>query len=469
MTDKTTATAFSTPRTWRLKELAIESFGGIEKSRDLVLVLPPDKHIIKATGDQGTGKSSFLAAVMSSVGFPLPENMVNLVDKTAKVKVLIEKEGKAYTATASRKGNSSPSYTLSVRDDEGTSKKDSPKEAMLKIVGNVALNPMDLKSMSGEKQIDWIRSLTAFGPEQKELENEILSKRKKYYDERTDVGRRMNECKVSIISTGYYDYDKEQKDFKETPKYLESVAKCGDAPVDAVAMKIRYEEAMTHNKRYQKAVDLVADLNKEKSAQEQAIQELENKLILAKGKLADITNRIEEGNKYLDENKTTPESFAKIEKEFMDYGEVQELRRLTKMADDNVAKYGELSDRYVGLTQNIDESDAIHAKMVADYTPDIEGLEVVIENAIDNPRKEGLYFKGKPLAMLSESELWSLHVRLIDLNNTGIVVIENVSSLGTEAVKILNWFANEKGGYVFLSQMERGQDTLKVEFYEEIK
>src|SRR6185503_14128206 len=105
--------------------------------------------------------------------------------------------------------------------------------------------------------------------------------------------------------------------------------------------------------------------------------------------------------------------------------------------------------------------------LVKKILPDIPGLEVVTEKSIDGPAI-GIYVEGKTPAQLCESELYDLWLKLCDIKGTSMVVIENWSVLGTEAVQTINYLA-QQGVQVWVTQMHRGQREASIEFVDELQ
>ncbi len=64
---------------------------------------------------------------------------------------------------------------------------------------------------------------------------------------------------------------------------------------------------------------------------------------------------------------------------------------------------------------------------------------------------------------LSESELWEMCTQLWIKLNIRVVLVEDISSLGTGAIEKFNEFI-KNGGYVFAAMMNRKQNNLRVSF-----
>lgn len=123
-------------------------------------------------------------------------------------------------------------------------------------------------------------------------------------------------------------------------------------------------------------------------------------------------------------------------------------------------------DQYETLVQDADaKKDKLKMdlmKVTKKYLPEIEGLEIKIATGMDD-EEEGIYYNNKTMAQLSESELWSLFFQIWEQKQVRFVFIENVSSLGTDAVGVLNMLA-ENGVKIFASMMDRKKGSMKISF-----
>jgi hypothetical protein len=117
-------------------------------------------------------------------------------------------------------------------------------------------------------------------------------------------------------------------------------------------------------------------------------------------------------------------------------------------------------EEYESLIQAFDfQKDTIKAKLRELYTsmlPNIEGLEIISVEELDSDKKVGVYYKDKPISILSESELWGLYLQIWDALNIKFVIIDNISDLGSRAVEIINQMAAE-GVYFFAAKMKRNE------------
>jgi seryl-tRNA synthetase len=200
---------------------------------------------------------------------------------------------------------------------------------------------------------------------------------------------------------------------------------------------------------------------------EDEILRLQAKLETEKQNLSDTEESIEKGKVYVEERKDAEKEYQEIRKEVMDYGSIETLRKLLSESKQTLDNYNTYEEAKKECEAIMDTCEADLKNLTKQYTPPIEGLEVVVAN-IDSAKPEGVYYQGKNIAHLCESELWDLCLQVWKCTGIRVVFIENSSSLGSDAVQRINWFANN-GGYVFITTMQRGYKELKVSFHKELK
>jgi thymidine kinase len=78
-------------------------------------------------------------------------------------------------------------------------------------------------------------------------------------------------------------------------------------------------------------------------------------------------------------------------------------------------------------------------------------------------KKEGLYWNGKNVAQLSESQWWSIVLSIWRKYKVKIVVIDNFQSLGSSAVELLEKLSKD-GAYILCAEMNREQKSLQINY-----
>jgi len=444
----------ATENVLKLLKFQVESFAKIDKSKPVVIVWG-DNHVATLEADQEQGKTSVIKAFESLCGLPMPDNAINKVDNNRKTSLEFEKNGKKYAVTITK---TRFEVELMVENDKWA-KLSSPKNVLLDVLGPVGVSPMFLKDFDGKKQIEWLRSFYSPSAEEIELEKELEVRYKSAYDGRRDAKK---------------EYLKYEKLFKESPYNIERES--WENKIAAFNARVINDvtKIQKNFNTYQRAQNEVEMLKKEQLPSKQnelkgiedEIQQLELKLkeAIAKRDLKtseiDVVNtRIANGEKYIEENKAIVQQNEDIVK-VQNYEKEMEANiiHFNGMIE-NEKQYNHFSTEYTRLQNILDEVKTAKKKFIAAITPNIEGFEVCIPDEEDT--REGLFYNGFTPLELSESELWGLYLKLLQALNIRVVVIENISSLGSKAIEMLNYYA-ETGGYILGSLMNRAEKNLKV-------
>lgn len=458
----------STSKTLRMLSLNVEAYGGLAKtdSKDttLAITFPKDKNLIGFTGNNAVGKTSALRAVLSLLGYEEPDNAINSEVKNKKASLTFQKGENTYTVNMTKSG-----FSVSMENADGQqSKLATPKESLIKLVGKVSISPMDLKALSGKKQIEWLRQNSNWTKAQSDKENILKEERKRVFDKRTGTNTEAKRIETELLASEYYIKNPADKSIIVSEMFTANAALVAAMPGDTVEVKKEFDDATARKDNFVKATNALDSMKMTAQLQQDEIKRLEQVLAAAKETLKNTESRIIDGEKWIADNSNVLDEYEIAKTKFMEFSNIQSCRREMDQLQFKYEKMEECLQSSITATARIDEIDVELRSLVKDLTAGIEGLEIEIGGLIDNKREEGIYYNNHTMQELSESELWSLYLLLMEKQNTQVVIVENLPSLGTKAIETLNWFANERGGTVFFSAMERKQDTLKVEFYESI-
>lgn len=462
---------FSTKQTLRLRELTVQSYAGISHEHDLFITFPEDKNITGFVGNNGVGKTSALRAILTLLGYEEPANAVNATDKTKKAVMKFVKDGDTYTVNQTK-----TSFSITVeRADGQKSELKSPKDAITKLVGNVSMSPMAFKEMSGKNQIAEMRKMLKWSPESQKAEENIKSMRKSAYDARTETNRIASQLRNDLTATGLFAWSKENQQLEATVQLLKEYDYLKDAVTDEAAIKEAFSKADKARDLYLRAVQRVDDLKVQKAGQERENERIANEIArlqasLASGQhqLTTIEENIAKGQQFVSDNAGAEEAFRKAQEDMMNFGAIQKRKDTVTDTESKKELHDQAVQNSVDYTTAIDEADIAMKELVASLTPAIPGLELELGGSIDNPRAEGIYYNGRSMAECCETEMWEWFVPFLQQTNTGVVIVENVTSLGSKAVDVLNSCA-KNGMYVFYSAMQREENKLKIEFHSELQ
>jgi hypothetical protein len=445
----------------KILRLSVDSFGKIDRSQPVMIVFPDGVRHVQLEGDQAVGKTSVLSALKAACGYDLPENAVNKTDNDRRAEFEFEKNDRRYKVKITK-----TRFEVELLVDNNWTKLSSPKGVLADILGPVGASPMFLKDLDGKKQVEWLRSFYRLSEDEKAMETRINNDYSEAYKSRTQVKKDHARLEQELKSNSYY-LNRESWQTKIDQMGTDNQAK--DLITDVQARFTEYTKAKS-------GVDaLKANMNAAHQAVTDAdaeIEELQRKLAAAQQKKEEklsavqvLQSRIAQGEKWIEENKAIEEEHANITSIVQQQTENERHKiEFTNMVEKEKQER-HLYDEYLRLEGKIDELKNAKKKFIQAITPDLPDLEVCVPD--DDEKREGIFYQGKTMAELSESELWSLYAQLLEKLNLKIIIIENIGSLGSGAVEIINQYI-AAGGYVFASQMIRVEKNLKVQVLDKV-
>lgn len=453
----------------KLVSFKAESFAKIDSTNPVIVVWPDDHNIVKLEGDQAVGKSSALAAFIACCGGEIIENAINKKDNKRKVEFEFKKNDRQYKVIITN-----TRFELqSLIEDDRWAKVPSPKQALQDILGPIGTSPMFLKNMSGKDQIAWLREFRKLSNEEEKQLEEINLKVKESYNGRKDAKRFSKQYDQELQRNDYYvnraGWNKRFEEFDKSD--ANDIIRIQNAHQEYV----RAEEGL-------KLLNTTLDQNKTSLKNiDSEIEELEQRLAKLKETksstelaINSLETRISTGTKYLEDNKSV----------VTEYNNIADIIKLGSEMATHKTQYAQMleiekkashyHEEFLRLTAKLSEQRAAVKAFIAETFPRFDGLEIFVpsENIDDATEaedgqskaeiREGIYYKGASMSELSESELWSFYLVLLKSMNINVVVIENLSSLGSGAINMLNYYA-EQGGYILATEMKREIKNLKIE------
>lgn len=436
----------------------------LDPNNGIVIFFPPEARYVEASGDQGTGKTSFLSLIRDSMGAKFFPHLINQQDKDRKYDETFERDGKLYRVKATR--TQFDIYEL-IQDPEtkelkreangepmGVRQKE-PKELLQKIIGPVGISPMEVVAMKPDKQVEWIRKVVNLSDDQLQLEAELAEKIKKTYADRTKANNETNRLQQELDRSDYY------KNYEQWEEYL---AKNSFDNIDQELKDVnsRYQE-------YRHREGRMYDLDRHKSECEGNISRLEEQIRQLQLKIEQerktwqaCEKEVDEISLYLEENRSVVIEYENISNRVK---ESQEYNRHSIMFSEvkrNLSLYNQCSDEAIRLNNKLAELREVKKKFHADITPRVEGLEIFVPD--EEEKREGIYYNGRPLNMVCESDNWKWFTAVAKEAGIKVICVENVSSLGTDSINQFNEFIQD-GGFVFGTRMDRQTKDLRISFY----
>jgi len=438
-----------------LERFEANSFMGIDSSKPVIIEFTKrrkNQNIVELVGDEALCKTSTICGIMYAMGAAFDINKKQLFNKKdgkldASLKFTYEDEKYEVVVTDDR---------LSLKkyneDDGKWKKQDEPGATLRKIFGPVNLSPFVLRTMRGKDQIEYIQDLFGSGDDTKKKHAKLEADYDDLFAKRRDVNRDIKNLKGALdVEPLYQDYEGSTEKFKTAPN-----AKKEKAELDALVEK---------NSLYEKAKNGLDSLKQNKQRQESAIKELEDKLAYEKKSLELTNNRIEEGNAYIKANKDVPEKYAAANTAWMNLSKkIAEYEKWTSVLEKE-KDLKKLESATTKATQQLSDLDLEMLKLTSSYLPKLPGLKLKVRPSIDKDKEEiGLYYNDMTMAQLNESEFAKLWAKIYAEKEMSFLFFENVSSLGSGAISVINELAQEEGVMVFGSRMDRKKKSLEISF-----
>lgn len=447
--------------TLRFISFTPEAFGGINDAnyKDMVIAFPEeDNRIVELEGDQGRCKTSLLNFVKTMCGGELPNNAINSISNDMRGTCEFQIGDRVYRVRMTK-----GTFTVSFSSPTEKGKIEAPKAKLQELIGNIGLSPMLLKEKKGKQQIEWLREVFRLSPEQKSLENTIKQNYAKAFEARTDVNREFNRLKKEVSDSGYYDYDSENYVFATNEQYDRDFEIVTNNTFDDATIQARYDEAQRKVAQYGVATMRLDTHRETLLNQQRRIADLEKELEEAREAEAKTQQAIRDGEAWFAANTNPKKELDDVVEVMKNSGEVRGKRDAIAAAFKKYHEYIGYEEKKIILEGQVAEYLEQQKEFTRETTPAIPGLEVIVGDW-HQTKSEGIYYYDRTPQQLSESEAWSLYLLLCKALGIRVVLLENVTSLGSDAVDVINEFVKD-GGYVFCTKMNRKQKIINVTFH----
>ena len=421
----------------KLIKLDVNAFKGISPDSPVVIDFSKSRWVT-LEGDQQVGKTSLLEALLVACGALSKENKDFINNKSGKIDIDLE-----------FKGNDNRVYRIKVTKSqfkliyEGEALEE-PMTKLKKLLGIPGISPMDIKFAPLKDIVKWLAAYTKRGAEEYEAElRKLKDGTKRWKSARADANRGYKALKEVLDQDDMFIHW-EQSEAKFGKKIaLETISR-------------RLDEVGKKSDNLLKAKEKVKGLKvREKELLEQ---------------LAAVQSDLAKGEAYIEANKGAENEYAQVRAEYdnaaknaADYEKWQEIKRKKAEMD----TYSDLAIKADGEEKELLEQ---IKQLQAEIIPDVKGVELVLDDEYENGklvRPEGLYKDGISAAKMSESEWTGVVFSILKKNKCPILVLDNLNSLGTGAMKTIEQFHKE-GAYIFAAQMQRESKVLNI-IYEDDK
>lgn len=459
----------------RLVKYEPEYFAGITPETGIVInfdEMPDGHNMIGITGDQGLGKTSLMNGLISLMGGELPKNAINSDTGNLREELVFTKPGEENVSWVVKRTKTAITVTRVEQLPDGgfsSSIQKSPMTFLQDTFGSVGISPMVLKTMKGKEQITWLRNHQKLSSELKKKEDTLKYELGVVYHKRTEKNKEVKEVFKKLTVSPYYSFNSSDDVWKETSKYITDTEYVKGKPDDITDVRQRFDDCNSKKNLFDNSKNEVERLEGDLTEINNQIENLKKQLAAAEQRKAEHEERISKGKKWIEDNATVYEEFEQANKDLLDFNNVADLRRTLKDVDALVSEYNTLTDEQVLLDSEVEERRTELKEFIAEISPKIDGLEIVVASGIDNDKEEGIYYQGRTMLELSESELWQFFVQLCTSMGIYFVFIENSQSLGSQAVNIINMLSQQKGVTVFFTTMVRGQNKISIHMHDRLK
>lgn len=442
-----------------LEEFYANSFMLVEKSRPVIIDFTARKknqNFIEFVGDQATGKSSRLMGILYAMGarFGVEKKfLVNETDKAIDEGLKFKWNGKSYHVIVSTSRVEVKVY--SEKSDKWTKIDEEPMTFLKEVFGPVSMSPFEVKSMKGKKQIEYFQTVFGSG----EDASKKMIKLEKEYDEKFAERRDIN--RDTKLLTGSLEVEPLYQNREASEKKFAK-------PVSADKEKKAYEAVKQKNADYEKYAQVWGQLTEQQVDNKMLIDDLRKKLTAAEETEKELAERIEKGEKWLKENKAIVKEYETAEKEWLNLSKTLADYEKWKDLLKKEAQLTEKQEESLTLTGDLDALNEKILKLTKECLPKVEGLEIKVAVGLDKTnQEEGVFYKGKSISILSESEYVELWCLIYDAAGVNVIVLENLTSMGSDTVATLNALA-KGGAQIFASRVDRQQKDVKVVFSSKI-
>lgn len=433
-----------------LKQFEAKDFMGISGDSPIVIDFSKarkNQKVVRLSGDQGTGKTSTITALMYLMGAAFnidAKNFKNIKDDKIDLSLDFEYEKEKYQVSASSNRIVLKKY---FKEADKFISVNEPKTVLRQIFGSLGVSPMFLKEISGKKQIQYFKDTFGDDPKINEKEEKIAAQIKKIFEDRRESNRAIKTIQGSLeLEPMYQNYEVSQQAFAK--------------PISGEKEKARLEELGKKKQEYDKAKNGLDQLAANEKASKQRIVDLEQELAAEKKVLAQIQERIESGKKYIASSNGIVSEFEAANQAWLNIGETLAKQTKWRQILAQEKTLNELVEESTTADGKLDELRKELLELTQKYLPKIKGLEVKVKTGIDD-EEEGVCYQGKTLAQLSESELWGLMELIWAQKDVRFVFCENVNSLGSNAIAQLNDLA-KSGAVIFATEMQRSKNQMEI-------
>jgi hypothetical protein len=445
--------------TFKLFEVSL--FAGIDRDKPIIIEFPKPRKgttkrpIVRVSGDQGLCKTSLLRCLQYLVGQKfefLQRNLTNLDKKDQQAGIEFERNGDTWRVKISRNKFELFKF-FEAGKQKGWIPQASPETLVKELIGRVAISPQSLLVDDGKKQVDWLFRML-------NVPEEIVQQQHRFTDALETIGK-----KHSMANKEYTHLKKVLQEEPMAQHWTASEKKYAQ-PKTIDSEKKKVDAAQQKRESLRKGEGKVKEYDQRIADKQREIQSYKDKIAEVEAQIPQLTEKKAEweahNEKISDADMQYELAYAgmmELSKYIAAFQQWQQVKQWKKDRDEFETAIQTLSRQKREL---LSDKRALLKKVV----PDIPGLEIITDDAIEGQRT-GIYLHKKNPLQLSESELFDLYFKICEAQGVTMILIENISSFGSDVIQTLNELA-KKGVYIWGTEMARGQKEMSIEFVDEL-
>jgi len=431
----------------KLKKVQVNAYGGINPSSPVILDFT-QTNWWKVEGDFGTNKTSLIDAILTGLAQKSKDDKDRINIASGKIDInvtFVGSDRKEYEIRCSKS-------KLELRYSGGSIPE--PVTMIRELIGPVGTTPMVVKEAKLSDIIKWLAAYSNKSAEQ--FEKEML----KFKEGIKDAEKSRADSNRSLKGLNEY--------LETEPMFTnwEESEKTYTKDVDVKKLSEELTEAGKKSDKYIRAEEKLKQLKDDKDDTAREIEDLRIKLAAKEKELLECNDAIEKGEKYLKDYKSDKTEYDAVRKRYdraaldkADYDKWQEIKKKKKERD----QFETASQLFDTVAKDLARDRKVKQ---SEILPDIKGVELVTDDVTEDGvmKKEGLYYQGKNVRQLSETEWWALVMQIWKKYKVRIIVIDNYQSLGSYGAELLGKLSKD-GAYILTAEMNREQKTLEI-YYE---
>jgi DNA repair exonuclease SbcCD ATPase subunit len=394
--------------------------------------ITPEGNIVEITGENGNGKSSVLDSIFWNLAGQKEIQSQPIRNGEAKAKTEITLSGGlSIRRTFNRQDDGSFTTALVVETEEGA-RFQKPQDILNKMVGELSFDPLEFTKKKPAEQFDILKEFVSGFDFEAEARD-----RKRAFDARTDVNRRIRELKSQSAGISYPD---------DTP----------DEEIDVSALTDELQEVGAFNADIETRKGNRQKVSDDADRWEIEAKQLDDRATELRRQADELDEQAKEKRLSAEKNKTRlldagplpdPKDPSVVRAKIDEANATNSAVQLKKRLDSLIVQVDGLEEEANSLSTAIDESDVRKSDAIAKAEMPVPGIGF----------GDGcVTLNGVPFDQASSAEQLRAAVGLTMAANPRlrVILIRDGSLLGTEAMRILSEMAVTHDFQVWIETVE---------------